>query len=73
MTWLDRQMLAQLWSAFGGPDDGPLVVCVHGLGGSHVNWMALAPQLTSTCRVLALDLAGHGLTEALGRGTDAQP
>jgi pimeloyl-ACP methyl ester carboxylesterase len=55
---------------FGGPADGPLVVCVHGLGGSHVNWMALAPRLTATCRVLALDLAGHGLTEALGRGTD---
>jgi pimeloyl-ACP methyl ester carboxylesterase len=55
---------------FGGPAEGPLVVCVHGLGGSLINWMALAPQLTDTCRVLALDLAGHGLTEARGRGTD---
>ncbi len=55
---------------FGGPADGPLLVCVHGLGGSLVNWLALAPRLTGTCRVLALDLAGHGLTEAAGRGTD---
>jgi pimeloyl-ACP methyl ester carboxylesterase len=55
---------------FGGPSDGPVVVCVHGLGGSLVNWLALAPRLTDTCRVLALDLAGHGLTEPRGRGTD---
>src|SRR5918912_20550 len=47
---------------FGGPDEGPLVVCVHGLGGSHANWLAIAPQLATTCRVLALDLAGFGLT-----------
>jgi pimeloyl-ACP methyl ester carboxylesterase len=55
---------------FGGPADGPVIVCVHGLGGSAVNWTAIAPLLTSTCRVLAPDLAGHGLTQSLGRGTD---
>jgi pimeloyl-ACP methyl ester carboxylesterase len=55
---------------FGGPADGPVVVCVHGLGGSAVNWAAVAPLLTGTCRVLAPDLAGHGLTQSLGRGTD---
>ncbi|HEY7432855.1 MAG TPA: alpha/beta hydrolase [Streptosporangiaceae bacterium] len=54
---------------FGGPPDGPVVVCVHGLGGSAVNWSALAPLLTGTFRVLAPDLAGHGLTESVGRGT----
>ena len=54
---------------FGGPSDGPVVVCVHGLGGSAVNWSALAPLLTGTLRVLAPDLAGHGLTESAGRGT----
>ena len=54
---------------FGGPADGPLVVCVHGLGGSAVNWSAVAPMLTGRCRVLAPDLAGHGLTRSLGRGT----
>ena len=47
----------------GGPADGPLLVCVHGLGGSLLNWSALAPLLTPTCRVLALDLAGFGRTQ----------
>ena len=55
---------------FGGPAEGPVIVCVHGLGGNAVNWVAVAPLLTGTCRVLAPDLAGHGLTQSLGRGTD---
>jgi pimeloyl-ACP methyl ester carboxylesterase len=54
---------------FGGPADGPVIVAVHGLGGSAVNWVALAPLLTGRCRVLAPDLAGHGLTRPAGRGT----
>ncbi|MDQ1748025.1 MAG: hypothetical protein QOD07_2288 [Frankiaceae bacterium] len=54
---------------FGGPADGPLVVCVHGLGGAAWNWAAVAPALTERCRVLALDLAGHGRTPAAGRET----
>lgn len=44
-------------------------MCVHGLGGSLVNWAALAPLLTGTCRVIALDLAGFGHTRAGGRST----
>jgi pimeloyl-ACP methyl ester carboxylesterase len=48
----------------GGPADGPLLVMVHGLGGSAVNWAALAPLLTQTCRVMALDLVGFGHTQA---------
>ncbi len=55
---------------FGGPADGPVIVCVHGLGGSAVNWSAIAPLLTDRYRVLAPDLAGHGLTQSRGRGTD---
>jgi pimeloyl-ACP methyl ester carboxylesterase len=55
---------------FGGPADGPVIVCVHGLGGAAVNWMAVAPLLTGSYRVLAPDLAGHGLTRSGGRGTD---
>ena len=54
---------------FGGPSDAPLVVCVHGLGGSHANWLAVAPQLARTHRVLALDLGGFGLTRGGTRGT----
>jgi pimeloyl-ACP methyl ester carboxylesterase len=57
---------------FGGPADGPLVVCVHGLGGSHLNWTRLAPLLTPHARVLALDLPAHGHTPAAGRSSDVQ-
>ena len=55
---------------YGGPADGPVIVCVHGLGGSAVNWLAIAPLLTGCYRLLAPDLAGHGLTRSAGRGVD---
>lgn len=45
-----------------GPDDGPVYVLVHGLGGSLVNWDWLAPLLAEHGRVLALDLGGFGET-----------
>ncbi len=51
----------------GGPAEAPVLVCVHGLGGSHANWAALAPLLTDRYRVLALDLAGFGLTHGSPR------
>jgi len=57
---------------FGGPRRGSLIVCVHGLAGSAVNWSAIAPLLTARYRVLAPDLAGHGLTRSGHRGTDVQ-
>lgn len=43
------------------------VVCLHGLGGSHVSWHDLAPLLATGRRVLTLDLAGHGCTPRAGR------
>ncbi len=55
---------------FDGPRRAPTIVCVHGLGGSAMNWLSLAPLLTRSYRVLAVDLAGHGLTQSMGRGTD---
>jgi pimeloyl-ACP methyl ester carboxylesterase len=48
---------------FGGPDDGPTIVLVHGLGGSHLNWDLFAPLINGHARVLALDLPGFGLSE----------
>jgi pimeloyl-ACP methyl ester carboxylesterase len=56
----------------GGAPDGPLLVCVHGLGGSLLNWAALVPLLTPTCRVVALDLAGFGHTRGGARSTSVQ-
>ena len=51
----------------GGPEDGPLLLLVHGLGGSLLNWSAIAPTLAETCRVMAIDLVGFGRTQPLGR------
>ena len=57
---------------FGGPADGPQLVLVHGLGGSCLNWCLLAPHLVTRARVVALDLAGFGLTHPRGRSTTVQ-
>ncbi len=56
----------------GGPADGPLLVAVHGLGGSHLNWSAVAPLLNHRSRMLALDLVGHGLTPSGRRTPDIE-
>lgn len=57
------------WVDFGGPSGSatPPMVLVHGLGGSHLNWVRIAPALAAERRVLAVDLAGFGLTPATGR------
>jgi pimeloyl-ACP methyl ester carboxylesterase len=57
---------------YGGPDDGPTIVLVHGLGGSHLNWDLLAPLLRPHARVLALDLVGFGRTEPGERSASVQ-
>jgi pimeloyl-ACP methyl ester carboxylesterase len=57
------------WVDFGGPSgsSAPPLVLVHGLGGSHLDWVGIAPALAADRRILALDLAGFGLTPAAGR------
>ena len=61
------------WVNFGGPEDPndttPPIVLVHGLGGSHLNWVRVAPTLAKHTRVYAVDLPGFGLTQAHGRTT----
>jgi pimeloyl-ACP methyl ester carboxylesterase len=55
---------------WGKPRSGaPTFVCVHGLGGSHLNWMGVAPGLARTGHVLALDLIGFGFTPRAGRSS----
>jgi pimeloyl-ACP methyl ester carboxylesterase len=49
-----------------GPDSVTFV-CVHGLGGTHLNWLSVAPELSRRGRVVALDLAGFGYTPRDGR------
>ncbi|MGB7449195.1 MAG: alpha/beta hydrolase, partial [Ornithinimicrobium sp.] len=52
------------WVDFGGPaQPEALLVLVHGLGGSTVNWESLVPRLIDRFQCVALDLAGFGLTE----------
>ena len=50
---------------FGG--SGPPMVLVHGLGGSHLDWMDTGPRLAERAHVLAPDLIGHGRTPLEGR------
>jgi pimeloyl-ACP methyl ester carboxylesterase len=62
---------------FGGPTEVPApvagdttprtIVLVHGLGGSHLNWIQLGPMLANRARVYALDLPGFGLSHPAGR------
>src|SRR5712691_5881561 len=42
-------------------------VLVHGLGGSHLNWVQVAPALAGLGRVFALDLPGFGYSPRAGR------
>lgn len=58
------------YADYGGPADAPLVIAVHGLGGSHLNWSAVAPHLVGHTRLVAVDLLGHGRTPAAGRTPD---
>lgn len=55
-------------SAAGAPRFGA-VVCVHGLGGAHLNWRLLGPYLARHGTVWAPDLAGFGLTAPAGRSS----
>jgi len=55
---------------FGG--EGPLMVLLHGLGGSHANWIRLGPLLAERARVMAPDLPGFGYSAPQGRATTVQ-
>ncbi len=46
---------------YGG--EGPLILLVHGLGGSTENWDVAGPLLTGAGRVVAIDLIGFGDSE----------
>jgi pimeloyl-ACP methyl ester carboxylesterase len=65
----DHAVHAAWWE--GGGADGIPLVCVHGLGGSHLNWSAAAPRLADLGPawgdVWAVDLAGFGRTPLAGR------
>lgn len=67
--WGARGYLSDLdgwvhWIEFGAQTAGPPIVFVHGLGGSHLNWALIGPQLAAERRAVALDLRGFGITPA---------
>lgn len=50
-----------------GPEDGPPVVLLHGLGGSALGeWFRVGPLLADRFRLIVPDLPGHGLGPADG-------
>src|SRR5215470_3946670 len=51
-----------------GPEETTFAL-IHGLGGSHVNWVQVAAGLSGLGRVVAPDLPGFGRSPAAGRGT----
>jgi pimeloyl-ACP methyl ester carboxylesterase len=55
------------YRAWDGPSETTFVL-VHGLAGSHLNWVQVAPGLSGLGRVLALDLPGFGSSPLAGRG-----
>ncbi|MDH3540222.1 MAG: alpha/beta hydrolase [Acidimicrobiia bacterium] len=58
------------YADYGGA--GSSMILVHGLGGSHLNWLHVAHRLADRHRVLAVDLAGFGLTPPVGRKSTVQ-
>ena len=70
-------MAVSLEHDIGGPvhgvdhgGEGRPILLVHGLGGSHVNWTAVAEPLTAHGSVRAIDLIGFGLTPPADRSSD---
>jgi pimeloyl-ACP methyl ester carboxylesterase len=57
------------WVEFGERTDTTPIVFVHGLGGSHLNWVLVGPALARNRRAFALDLRGFGLTPGFPRDT----
>ncbi len=43
---------------------GPVALLVHGTGATSHSWRDVAPRLAERCTVVAVDLPGHGRTEA---------
>ncbi|HEY8740065.1 MAG TPA: alpha/beta fold hydrolase, partial [Candidatus Dormibacteraeota bacterium] len=48
------------YADFGG--SGPVMVLVHGIASSHLNWMGIGTELAQRARVYAVDLPGYGFS-----------
>lgn len=54
-----------------GGETGPGVLLIHGLSNSAWTWAPVARRLRTARRVVAMDLRGHGLSDAPTMGYDA--
>jgi 3-oxoadipate enol-lactonase len=61
-TWVDVERNGWAWREAG---DGPLVVLLHGLGGSRTSWDPQLLGLADAFRVVAWDLPGYGAATPL--------
>jgi pimeloyl-ACP methyl ester carboxylesterase len=48
--------------------DGPPVLLIHGLSGTAWSWAPIARRLASVRRIVAMDLRGHGISDAPTHG-----
>jgi 2-(acetamidomethylene)succinate hydrolase len=55
---------------WGGPSDAPGVLLVHGIGQTAWVWTPVARRLVAARRTVAMDLRGHGLSDAPTAGYD---
>jgi magnesium chelatase accessory protein len=47
--------------------EGPVCLLIHGTGAATHSWRELLPLLAKSCRVIAVDLPGHGFTKGTGQ------
>ncbi len=62
----------RLHVALAGPEDAPAVVLVHGWPQNWWEWRAVMPGLAESFRVIAVDLRGHGWSEAPPAGYEKE-
>ena len=53
-----------------GRPGGPAMLLIHGTAASAAWWDPVIPQLAGACRVIRVDLAGHGRSSAPSGGYD---
>ena len=51
----------------------PRVLLIHGLAASTAWWDPVIPQLAGACRVIRVDMAGHGRSSARSAGMTSLP
>ena len=65
-----RNKDCDLYVAEDGQPDAPAVLLIHGTGACAAWWDPVVPQLAGACRVIRVDLAGHGRSASPAGGYD---